>query len=123
MNDHPLMFLINLCNIARTPSSRYIISLMATDNFYSSGVEQLKQAVLTSTKSKLQAYAEMNPEMKVSGVYTETDSYVPEQYRVQYTRLRLVSHNLRIETGRWARLPRDQRLCRYGQVQMEKHVD
>ena len=78
--------------------------------------------VRTLTRSKLQAYLSMNPQMSVSQVYSQLNPYIPEHHRVQYTRLRLVSHNLRIETGRWARLPREQRLCRCGQVQTERHV-
>ena len=36
--------------------------------------------------------------------------------------MRLASHHLKIETGRWSRLPREQRLCQCGQVQTEEHV-
>ena len=35
---------------------------------------------------------------------------------------RLSSHNLKIETGRWTRQPRELRLCLCGQVQDEMHV-
>ena len=36
--------------------------------------------------------------------------------------MRLSSHNLAIETGRWARVAPDQRLCACGAVQTEEHV-
>ena len=39
-----------------------------------------------------------------------------------FTRLRLSSHKLRIETGRWQRLPVEERLCTCGAVQDEIHV-
>ena len=32
------------------------------------------------------------------------------------------SHYLKIETGRWSRIPREQRLCDCGSVQSEIHV-
>jgi len=48
--------------------------------------------------------------------------YIPEIYRISFTRLRLSSHRLRIETGRWSRLPRENRLCPCGAVQDERHV-
>ena len=38
------------------------------------------------------------------------------------TRLRLSSHRLAIETGRWSRIPRDNRQCSCGAIQTEKHV-
>ena len=50
--------------------------------------------------------------------------YVPDYLRVCLTRLRLMSHNLKIETGRWSRLPREDRVCQCDRisVQDEKHV-
>ena len=39
---------------------------------------------------------------------------VPEWQRIAFTRFRLSSHRLRIETGRWSRLPREQILCDCG---------
>ena len=43
--------------------------------------------------------------------------------RVAFTRLRLSSHRLKVEVGRWARIPHDQRMCQCGlEVQTEQHV-
>ena len=39
-----------------------------------------------------------------------------------FTRLRLSSHRLRIETGRWSRIPRENRLCACGVIQDEAHA-
>ena len=47
---------------------------------------------------------------------------IPEHARICVTRVRLSSHRLKVETGRWARIPRDQRLCSCGQIQDEEHV-
>ena len=47
---------------------------------------------------------------------------IPDLDRVCTTRLRLSSHSLAIETGRWSRIPRDKRLCSCGAVQTEEHV-
>jgi len=38
------------------------------------------------------------------------------------TRLRLSSQKLAIETGRWSRIPREDRLCPCSVIQMEEHV-
>ena len=47
---------------------------------------------------------------------------IPEYLWIAFTRMRLSSHRLRIETGRWARLQREHRLCRCGAIQDEQHV-
>ena len=39
-----------------------------------------------------------------------------------FTRSRLSSHRLKIETGRWARIEPEDRLCMCGQIQTEEHV-
>ncbi len=64
----------------------------------------LREAVRTSTKSKLVAYKGVNPDLNVHKVYGEADSIVPKCHKIVFSRLRLVSHNLRIEIGTWARL-------------------
>ena len=47
---------------------------------------------------------------------------IPEHLRVALTRIRLGSHRLKVETGRWSRIPVEQRLCTCGEVQTEQHV-
>ena len=52
---------------------------------------------------------------------------VNELERMEWTRLRLSSHSLAIEVGRWnrrgrGRLPIEERLCVCGQIQTEQHV-
>ena len=51
-------------------------------------------------------------------------SSVPEFQRITYTRLRLMSHRLKVETGRWTRpvTPRERRLCSCNAIQTEEHV-
>ena len=52
---------------------------------------------------------------------------VYNRFRMAFTRFRVSSHSLCIETGRWnrrgrGRLPREERLCVCGEVQTEWHV-
>ena len=52
---------------------------------------------------------------------------ISEVYRVAFTRFRVSSHLLAVETGRWnrrgrGRLPMEDRLCTCGLVQSEEHV-
>ncbi len=51
-------------------------------------------------------------------------SGVCETYRVDTTRLRLSSHRLKIETGRWSRIPHQECLCtcRDGNIQSESLI-
>ncbi len=100
----------------------YISRLLDEEEYEQSGMIGLREAVCTSTKSKLVAYKAMNPDLNVHKVHNQTDPIVPECHRIAFSRLRLVSHNLRIETGRWARLPREQRLCQCASVQTEGHI-
>ena len=71
-------------------------------------------------------YKMVNPSLSVHNVYKRGgNEYVPEYLRVSFTRLRLSSHRLRIETGRWSRIPRENRLCACGvihNIQDEAHV-
>ena len=47
---------------------------------------------------------------------------IKEFDRVAVTRIRLSSHRLAIETGRWSRLPREERKCTCGEIQTERHI-
>ena len=67
-------------------------------------VQELKQQTEVSNKSKMVTYTDLNPTLKKPCLYTQD---VPEHVRIKITRLRLSSHNLKIETGRWSRLPNE----------------
>ena len=71
--------------------------------------------------SRRLTYQLLNPELLAPKVYCSQDP-VPEHQRIAYTRIRLGSHRLKIETGRWSRIPRERRLCTCGHVQDEDHV-
>ena len=56
-------------------------------------------------------------------IYTkDINAFIPEYLRLSFSRVRLSAHRLKVETGRWARIPRDHRLCACGSVQDEEHV-
>jgi hypothetical protein len=62
----------------------------------------------------------MNPSLQKSALYGLN---IPEYKRVVVSRFRLIAHNLRIETGRWSRIPPEDRMCQCQTgVQSEKHV-
>jgi hypothetical protein len=81
----------------------------------------LKDKLRTATSTKRQEYTTMNPTLEPCPLYKQQD--ISESNRVACTRIRLSSHNLRIETGRWARIPRDLRQCQCKEdIQTEEHV-
>jgi len=83
----------------------------------------LKQAMTTSDSSRRKQYLSINPHLEASNFLVHSPTFIPEQDRIATTRLRLGSHHLRIETGRWSRTPLQNRtcICETG-IQSEEHV-
>ena len=75
-----------------------------------------------SDRTKFRTYANTNSETSVHPMYTNVSVTINEHDRIAASRLRLSSHSLAIETGRWSRVPRERRLCSCGEVQTEQHV-
>jgi hypothetical protein len=116
-----LQRLISLCELAKTPMGKYLTQLRSIDiDPLQDFLQKTRDKLQASTSSKRLTYLSMNPSLERPAFYYRTD--VPEFQRIATTRLRLVSHNLRIETGRWSRLPQHDRLCPCGQIQSEQHV-
>ena len=67
--------------------------------------------------------SDLNPSLDIHPVYT-TNVFIPDYQRISLSRIRLMSHNLKIETGRWSRIPRERRVCQCdgSQLQTEAHV-
>ena len=77
--------------------------------------------MLERQTSRFLAYKTLNPNLSVHPIYQTRG--IPEYARTALTRLRLGSHRLKVETGRWMRIPFDERLCPCGSsVQTEVHV-
>ena len=121
--DDPFRFALDLTYTGNITLSRYIISILSVSNHISEARDNLYERIRASTRTKYVTYRDINPTMAVHNVYTVNNkSIIKEHYRISFTRLRLSSHRLKIETGRWTRLPRERRLCQCGAVQDEKHV-
>ena len=79
------------------------------------------ESVERNESSKRVTYLSLNPNLIVPSVYR--NRFIPEYKRIRYTRLRVSSHNLKIETGRWCRIPKAQRMCDcLKDIQTEEHV-
>ena len=85
---------------------------------------QLRETPIERTKLRL--YLKMNPQLTVHPIYQtkNTNDIIDDNLRITFTRVRLCSHRLRSETGRWFRIPADQRLCHHCTtgVQDENHI-
>ena len=83
---------------------------------------KLMENIRTNTNSsKRNTFFLMNPSLKHPTIYRNDN--IPEYKRVEYTRVMLSSHNLRIETGRWCRTPREDRICTCKEdIQIEEHT-
>jgi hypothetical protein len=121
--DDPLMYVLDLITRENSPTAKYIDNLSAGNiNFVSDSHKELRDTVQqkADTRSKMAAYLIINPNLVTPNLYALD---LEEYKRIPITRLRLIAHNLRIETGRWSRIPREERLCPCGEdIQTEQHI-
>ena len=104
----------------RTPAAAAMQHVIAyRSDPTSAELEKKKLNVQISTSTRRVMYRTLNPDLSVSLVY---DGGVAERDRKSFTRMRLSSHRMRCETGRWSRIPAEERLCPCGNVQNEFHV-
>ena len=117
----PLCRAVELATSAGSPAGRYLQSLLSTtDRPIEKDLETVKARICQSNSSRRTNYLKFNPDLSTHPMYA--DSSVPEADRNAFSQLRLSSHFLKIETGRWARIERDRRVCTCGEVQTEEHV-
>jgi hypothetical protein len=105
---------IVLAKQVKSPMGVYLMNLDVDMNHGNSWLSNTKTVILNSTSTRFITYRTINPTLQPSLIYR--DPSIPEYLRVACTRLRLSSHRLRIETGRWSRIPRENRHCTCGQL-------
>jgi hypothetical protein len=122
-NTLPVKHAIDLAVSARCPMGLYLIKLdSTTDDPIQEFTSSLRDRITEAGTTRLATYVAMNPNLAPHPIYS-TPLTVPEPHRISLTRLRLSSHHLRIETGRWSRTPREERLCEcQDSIQTEEHV-
>ena len=107
----------------KNPISR-VVQTLIDHNPSAVSLAECQSRISTSEKSRAKMYFYLNPSLSVSCVYSSS-VIIPEYLRIAYSRIKLSSHRLRIETGRWTRpiTPEADRICpcREG-VQSEEHV-
>ena len=105
---------------ANSPMGKYYMQLMDTAPGANVALGNIRNRVKAVTTIRMMTYTSINPDLSVHPVYDSV--VIPEISRISFTRMRLSSHYLHIETGRWSRLPRERRTCICGAIQTEHHV-
>ena len=117
--DTPIKKALRIARESRSPMAAEITRLNSQTDILGRERAQTRQWIRTSSSSRMTQYLSTNPRLTPPCFY---NCDLPEHKRIALTRIRLSSHHLKIETGRWSRIPRDQRLCSCGEVQTEEHV-
>ena len=119
IKDDPLMFALELTKHRNKATHDYIEDVM---NNYNENKEQesLARKIFDCkpSKTRFRTYAVINPDLSMHQVYdrTYTKDFIPEHYRIAFTRMRTSSHRLKVETGRWTGMDREKRICKCGEA-------
>ena len=117
----PVQKAITLAQLHRSPMGNHIAYLDSLQvDPRSSCYEQLQEQIRSSDSTRSVTYRALNPSLSVHPMYSS--NRVIEHHRISTTRLRLSSHYLKVETGRWSRINYEDRTCVCGVVQDEAHV-
>ncbi len=124
--DEPLAMVLNMCREANTKGYRLLMNTVEyVGDPVVNNIHSLREQCITKRDilSRIDTYMSLNPNLVVHPVYMVSEHYIPDYQRISFSRFRLSSHRLRVESGRWARIPRMNRLCTCGMgVQDEAHV-
>ena len=95
------MLCVTLDLESNTITSRYLKELLDSEvNYVSEGMNKTVNIINNSDSSKCAYYKSINPNMQVHNVYN-IKCKINELERCSWTKFRLSSHSLAIETGRW----------------------
>ena len=125
-DEEPFCYVYRLCGEANTPGFRFLSNSIDREPVTGLGLEKIKAIIRAKPQSatKYVTYrSKLNPSLSTHPIYT-CKSHIPDYMRQAFTRIRLMSHNLRIETGRWSRIPMESRVCSCANniTQTEEHV-
>ena len=114
-----------LCQQVSTPGYRFLSNALEA-NININPLDQIRTNIRNKPieATKFEMYkTHLNPSLTVHPLYTER-IFIVDHKRQAFTRLRLMSHSLKVETGRWSRVPPERRLCSCSgnKIQNEKHV-
>lgn len=119
--DLPVGLALHRAAEANSPMGKYFVNLMNSHEDEESAImDSIKTRVSSSVTTRMTTYTSINTDLAVHRVYDSLA--IPEVARISLSMMRLSSHYLHIETGRWSRLPQERRTCICGGVQTEHHV-
>ena len=123
--EEPFHLIFDICRSYNTPGYRFLLRYIQEDRAGNS-LGKIKEIIMSKPENatKFVTYrTELNSKLTPHEVYGEK-VFIPDYLRQAFTRVRLMSHDLKIETGRWRRVPREERVCVCDNqtVQDEKHV-
>ena len=124
----PLMHTLNFMSQNNRVLYSHINELLQGNDFLANDhvelCRQLRGAPPEKTKHRL--YLSMNPDLSVNPIYkvNSSEHAFEDSLRMVFTRIRVCSHKLRSETGRWDGTPPNQRICPHcvHSVQDEEHI-
>ena len=120
ISEDPFMHIWQVCKNSNTKGFQYLSKVLKEDLSVSKELEDRKVNIKAASGSKSVYYCEVNPHLELHAMYEARE--IKEHVRIIATRLRLSSHDLAIEKGRWSRTKRENRLCSCGLIQTEEHV-
>ena len=94
---------------------------LETENFNQDPLHSIRQDTLNSDSTRRRAYVAMNENLQQHPLYTSQTNTI-ENHRIAFTRVRLASHRLMFERGRWSRIPPENRMCLCNRTQTDQHV-
>ena len=117
-DETPLQKIYKICEAKQTRGYKFLQQLLTPTLVLPS----LPEKFANEQGTKAVTYRSINPGLKVHPVYLSNE-YINERARITFSRFRLSSHSLKVETGRWSRIDENERLCECGSgVQDESHV-
>lgn len=126
MLDDPLMFTLGFMEENNPAIYAEVDDRMSNSDFIKKDRENLTRMLqeMPPERTKFHLYMRMNPDLSIHNIYRRRD-HIEDNLRMAFSRVRLSSHRLRSETGRWSRMPMNQRVCPHcdGEaVQDEEHL-
>ena len=124
--DDPLMFMIERIRQSHPALNNYLDSVSTYSELYErEHLLERKIRDCNQGQTRFLTYVNINPNLTMHSVYDKRlrGDFIPEHYRIAFTRMRTSSHRLRVETGRWSRIDRERRVCKCGEgIGDEEHV-
>ena len=123
--DQPFIGTYKLCQNSNTHAYRFMSKYTEYDTNLNPFIN-LADFILRKSPNgtKFNTYKDkLNMSMSLHPVYIN-NTFIPDHLRESFSRVRLMSHNLKIETGRWSRIPHELRVCQCNNTngQSETHV-